>query len=116
PGSGPVLRRLWSLAEALVPPHDAACYTQGMMDLGATVCLRRAPRCEACPVREDCKAAREGRTGELPGVRARRERPERAVAMLMLHHARRVLLEKRPAPGIWGGLWCFPEADLDEDP
>src|SRR5690606_15046118 len=51
------LDRLWSLAEALVPAHDAKTYTQGVMDLGATVCVRRAPKCALCPVKEICVAA-----------------------------------------------------------
>jgi A/G-specific adenine glycosylase len=110
------LDRLWSLAETLVPARDAKAYTQGIMDLGATVCVRRAPKCELCPVKAICMAARDGRIGELPRPRRQRPRPERAVAMLIMHHAARVLLVKRPAVGIWGGLWCFPEAALEEDP
>jgi A/G-specific adenine glycosylase len=115
PGSAATQKRLWALAEALLPARNVEAYTQGLMDLGATVCLRRAPKCAACPVRAVCVAAKEGRVDELPNARARRPRPERSVAMLILQHAARVLLVKRPPAGIWGGLWCFPEAQLEED-
>ncbi|MGH8665960.1 MAG: A/G-specific adenine glycosylase [Burkholderiales bacterium] len=116
PGSSATLHQLWSLAERLVPAREVEAYTQGVMDLGATVCLRRAPKCDICPVQAACVARSQGRIGELPRARVRRPRPERSVAMLVLHHAARVLLQKRPPAGIWGGLWCFPEAELDDDP
>ena len=79
------------------------------MDLGATVCVRGKPRCDACPLASRCVALRDGRIGELPAPRPRRARPQRAVTWLVLMHAGRVLLERRPAPGLWGGLWAFPE-------
>jgi A/G-specific adenine glycosylase len=115
PGSAATSRRLWSLAERLVPAREARTYTQGLMDLGATVCLRRAPKCSACPLRPDCIAANEGSVDALPRPRPRRAQPQRSVAMLLLVHAARVLLEKRPPSGIWGGLWCFPELGLEDD-
>jgi A/G-specific adenine glycosylase len=116
PGSSATLRALWSLAERLVPAREVEAYTQGVMDLGAMLCLRRAPKCDICPVHAACVARSQGRIDELPRARVRRPRPERSVAMLVLHHAARVLLQKRPPAGIWGGLWCFPEAELDDDP
>lgn len=116
PGSGTTLRELWSLAEALMPEHDVAIYTQGIMDLGAMVCVRRAPACAICPLSAVCVARRQRRVGELPRARARGLRPQRSVALLIVRHAARVLLEKRPPAGIWGGLWCFPEAPLADDP
>jgi A/G-specific adenine glycosylase len=102
---------LWARSETLLPDRDIEAYTQGLMDLGAGVCLRRAPRCGQCPVRETCVAFRDDRTAELPGSRRVNPRPERATTMLILWRQGEVLLEKRPAPGIWGGLWCFPETD-----
>ncbi len=101
---------LWSLAERLLPKHGIEAYTQALMDLGATVCTRAKPRCDACPVRKDCVARAEARIGELPAPRARKVLPRKEVTWLVLRHGREVLMEKRPAPGIWGGLWCFPEA------
>jgi len=100
---------LWPLAERLLPKRGIETYTQALMDLGATVCTRRNPRCAACPVADACKARKQDRIAELPPPRARRELPQREVTWLVLRRNGAVLLERRPAPGIWGGLWCFPE-------
>jgi A/G-specific adenine glycosylase len=115
PATSGVERRLWTLAEALAPPEDIAAYTQGMMDIGATVCMRARPRCDECPLRSVCIAHRVGRVDELPQARKRKPVPERRVAMLVLCQGANVLLEKRPQSGIWGGLWSLPEADVDDD-
>ncbi len=116
PGSNARERRLWALAEQLVPARSADAYTQGMMDLGATVCVRRAPHCVRCPLALDCAAHRSGRIEDYPQPRRRADRRERVVSMLLVRHRRRVLLEKRPEHGIWGGLWSLPEADVAEHP
>ncbi|MDP2433259.1 MAG: A/G-specific adenine glycosylase [Pseudomonadota bacterium] len=116
PGEKAVETRMWALAEALLPESDIRAYTQGLMDLGATLCARARPRCEACPFSDDCLANRQGRHGELPGARPKKSIPEKATAMLILLHGGEILLEKRPAPGIWGGLWSLPECPADADP
>jgi A/G-specific adenine glycosylase len=110
PGDKPVESALWSRAEALLPERDVATYTQALMDLGAMVCTRSAPRCDACPVHESCESRKSGRTSEIPSPRPRKALPSREVTWLLLVDGRKVLMEKRPAPGIWGGLWSFPEA------
>jgi A/G-specific adenine glycosylase len=102
-------KALWPLAERLLPKRGIQPYTQALMDLGATVCTRRNPRCSACPVSSVCKARKQKRIDELPASRARRKLPERRVTWLVLRHEGAVLVERRPAPGIWGGLWCPPE-------
>lgn len=99
---------LWPLAERLLPKRDIRVYTQGLMDLGATVCTRN-PQCGACPVRPDCVARKTGRTGELPAARPRKALPLKRATWFIFMHQRKILLERRPSPGIWGGLWCFPE-------
>jgi A/G-specific adenine glycosylase len=116
PASAAVQAKLWAIAEARVPSRGIESYTQGMMDLGANVCVSRDPRCLSCPVAADCIARVEGRTGELPGARARRARPHRRVSMLVVVSRGEVLLEKRPREGIWGGLWSLPEAGPGERP
>jgi len=110
------LRELWALAERLLPHRGIEAYTQGMMDLGATVCLPRAPRCAVCPLGSDCVAGRAGDPARFPPPRARAARREDAVTMLILEHGARILLEKRPPSGIWGGLWCLPQMGADADP
>ena len=109
PGDTKVERRLWQHAEALLPEREIATYTQALMDLGATVCLRARPRCDACPVAQDCIARREARIGELPAPRPKKPLPRRAVTVLLLERLGEVLLERRPATGVWAGLWSLPE-------
>jgi A/G-specific adenine glycosylase len=108
--SAPVARRLWQLAESLTPALDVGVYTQGMMDLGATVCTRHRPKCSACPLAADCIARHENRVADLPAARTARDRPRRRTAVLIVRdETGAVLLEPRPPSGIWGGLISLPE-------
>jgi A/G-specific adenine glycosylase len=113
PGHAPVAGKLWQLAESLLPATRIEAYTQGLMDLGATVCTRADPACGACPLQADCAARRDGRQAELPTPRPTRPRPERTSRVLILTDGRRVLLERRPPAGIWGGLLALPEVSGD---
>ncbi len=122
PGAAKVEAVLWTLAQERLPRGEQAArdraieaYTQGMMDLGATVCTRTQPRCGACPVAEDCVARREGRANALPSPRPARVLPHRDVRVLVIERDGDVLFERRPAQGVWGGLWSLPECALDED-
>ena len=103
--------RMWVLAESRLPARGVETYAQGIMDLGATLCTRSNPSCKRCPVRSDCVAFTRGLTAALPVVAKRKPVPRRSTTMILLTHGRDVLLERRPAPGIWGGLWSFPETD-----
>jgi A/G-specific adenine glycosylase len=110
PGAQQVERRLWVLAERHTPASRVADYTQAIMDLGAMVCRRSQPVCCDCPVADGCAARLAGRQSEIPAPRPRRPRPLRRTRMLWLSDgAGGVLLERRPSPGVWGGLWCPPE-------
>lgn len=115
PGSAKVEARLWELAETLMPrASDGAeieSYTQGLMDLGATVCTRSNPACGDCPISAECVARRTKRTRELPAPRPRKEYRTRDARWLVLRYREQVLLEQRPSTGIWGGLWAFPELE-----
>ncbi len=115
PSSSATTRRMWALAEELLPTHDLDRYTQGLMDLGATVCTPRNPACTSCPFELDCLAHRQGRVAELPHRAPRKRLPERRVAMLLITRGNEVLLERRPPTGIWGGLWSLPESEPFED-
>jgi A/G-specific adenine glycosylase len=116
PGEAAVERALWQLAEQLLPSSDIAIYLQGQMDLGATVCTRSKPRCDACPVADSCVAHAEGCTGDLPAARPRAAVPQRHSSVLVLLADDRVLLERRPPQGIWGGLLSLPELPAGTDP
>lgn len=113
PGHGPVERRLWEIAERELGTTALEDYTQGLMDLGATLCTRSRPACLRCPIARRCAARAEGRTAELPAPRPRRAIPVRAATMLVLRRGDDVLLERRPPTGIWGGLWSLPQCDAD---
>jgi A/G-specific adenine glycosylase len=110
PGEKAVETALWERANRLLPEREIESYTQALMDLGATVCTRSAPRCDACPVRISCKARKANRIARIPAPRPRKALPQRAVTWLVLRRGNEILLEKRPSSGIWGGLWSFPEA------
>ena len=109
PGTASVLTRLWDAAEARLPARAIEPYTQGLMDLGAGVCLARAPRCALCPVAQDCRARIEDRTTELPGRKRKAPVRRRSAHLLVELSGGYVRVEKRPSPGIWGGLWSLPE-------
>lgn len=96
-----------------MPKTRADIYIQAQMDLGATVCTRSRPHCDVCPVSADCVARAIGRTAELPAARPHKALPARELGVLLLRHMDRILLEPRPAAGIWGGLWSLPEFDAD---
>lgn len=115
PGETAVVAQLWRQAEALLPKTGLRPYTQGLMDLGATVCVRRKPRCAECPVRKPCVAFKTDRVAELPTPKPRKALPQKRTMMLVLQRAGEILLEKRPATGIWGGMWSFPEEHADAD-
>ena len=105
-----VARRLWELSERSTPHDRVDEYSQAIMDLGATVCVRRKPLCSRCPLAEKCIARRTGRQHELPAPRLARARRRRRVFMVVaLRDDGSVLLERRPESGVWGGLWCLPE-------
>ncbi|HEY0297187.1 MAG TPA: NUDIX domain-containing protein, partial [Bordetella sp.] len=119
PAKRAVDQQLWQLADAQVaaaPALDMPAYTQGLMDLGATLCTRGKPACGRCPVAGTCVARRDGRQAELPTPKARKTVPERETAMLILARGGAVLLQQRPSPGIWGGLWSLPEFEAGGDP
>jgi A/G-specific adenine glycosylase len=115
PGEKKVADALWQEAERLLPRRGIEAYTQGLMDLGATVCTRTKPRCAECPVHAECVALRRRWVAKLPGSRPRKTLPHKRTVMLVLTRAGEVLLEKRPAAGIWGGMWCLPETAKASD-
>ena len=112
PGQAAIHNQLWTLAEHLLPDGDIEVYTQGLMDLGATLCTRSRPRCGDCPVATTCIARRDGRQGELPTARPRQAIPEREATFALIVDGARLLLERRPPSGLWGGLLVPPEGEI----
>jgi len=112
PGKSNVHKKLWGMAEALLPTQRAADYTQASMDLGATLCTRSNPACGDCPVSEDCQARLQNRVEDFPASRPKIKIAEKSFHMLILRDGDgRILLERRPPTGIWGGLWSLPADD-----
>ncbi len=112
PGRTAVTRELWDHAEQHTPNERIRDYTQAIMDLGAMVCTRRRPGCAACPLRDGCLAYARNNPEAYPGSKPKKQKPEKSVWMLLVEDGDgRLLFEKRPTTGIWGGLLSLPEAD-----
>jgi len=110
PGEQKVERELWRLAEACTPQERVGNYTQAIMDLGATVCVRSRPSCPTCPLAGHCFARAQGLQSVLPTPKPKKARPLRdAFVVIAVDESGAVLLERRPPAGIWGGLWTFPQ-------
>lgn len=110
PGGHKVAAQLWTLSGQYTPPMRCGDYTQAMMDLGATLCTRGKPRCEICPVITGCQARKLDLVNQLPEPKPRKQLPVKQLFLLLLQdRERRILLERRPPTGIWGGLWSLPE-------
>lgn len=105
-------RALWDRATELLPQYDLAqtmpSYTQGVMDLGATVCLPRTPQCAVCPLAEPCQARQQGQPERYP-VKTRKLKRTAQSLWLLWAHTRdgAVWLRQRPTPGVWAGLYCL---------
>jgi A/G-specific adenine glycosylase len=109
PGEKKTQDHLWSLAEKLTPDKKVEHYTQAIMDLGATVCVRGKPQCNRCPWEKFCLARQEGLEKNLPFPKPKKIMPIKTVTLLIMQQGQRILLEKRSSKGIWGGLWSLPE-------
>lgn len=115
PGEKRIEDRLWQRAVALLPEDGIEAYTQGLMDLGATVCTRSSPACQRCPLAQRCVALATLRMQELPTRKTKKAVPEKHTAMLVITEGGEVLLEQRPDSGIWGGLLSLPEVEPGAD-
>jgi A/G-specific adenine glycosylase len=104
--------RLWALAAALVDPERPGDLNQALMDLGATHCGRSAPACDRCPVAPLCAARAAGRERELPPARRRPARRALVLACAIVRRRGALLVTRRPARGLFGGLWAPPLAEL----
>jgi A/G-specific adenine glycosylase len=111
PGAKPIEDAMWLRAVALLPQSNIESYTQGLMDLGATLCTRSSPSCPRCPLQQRCVAYAQNRTAELPVRKPKKQVKEKSTVMLALVHEGEILLEQRPDTGIWGGLLSLPELD-----
>jgi A/G-specific adenine glycosylase len=112
PASAPFRREIAALAEALVHPARPGDLNQALMELGATVCAKPAPSCRRCPVASLCRARAAGRERELPLARRRPVRQRLELACALVGRGEALLLARRPSPGLFGGLWAPPLAEI----
>lgn len=115
PGQSATLKQLWLLAEQQTPETDSACYNQAMMDLGAMVCMRARPQCAQCPLNAICQSYCKKTIDLYPQPKPKKQRPQHHRWLLIHRHENRLLLERRPPQGIWGGLWSLPELETLDD-
>lgn len=113
PPESPAARaRVAEAAAALVDPARPGDWNQALMELGATVCGKPAPRCAACPVAALCRARQAGVERALPPARRRPARRRLELACALVERGGRVLLQRRPPKGLFGGLWALPAAEV----
>ncbi|MGX5915541.1 A/G-specific adenine glycosylase [Aliidiomarina sp. Khilg15.8] len=109
PTSSAVNKDLWHYAEALTPADASRTFSQGVLDLGATLCKRHTPLCADCPLQTHCFAFANDATAQLPSAKKKKTKPVRDGHFVWHEENQALLVVKRPSPGIWGGLWCLPE-------
>jgi A/G-specific adenine glycosylase len=103
-----IQKKLWSLAAANLPKGKAGRWNEAMMELGATVCLPRSPRCDECPLARVCRARALGIQEKLPTKATKKRLPHYDVTAAVIRKRSRVLIAQRPVGGMLGGLWEFP--------
>jgi len=114
-GQSKTMNTLWQIAERLTPAKQTGEYNQAMMDLGAMVCVKTSPHCEACPLTHCCASYQQGTQSSYPEKKPPKPKPNKQTLMLLHRYRDRVLLHRRPPTGIWGGLWSLPEVTGNEE-
>ena len=113
---------LWAIAAKNLPKGKAGDFNQAMMDLGATICLPKNPRCWLCPLMGECEAQKLGVQEQRPVLKPKAETPHvvHAAAVIVRRFGNppheKVLLAKRPSKGLLGGMWEFPNGEVSGDP
>lgn len=113
-GEKAVENRLWAYSAQVTPNEQVADFNQAMMDLGAMICTRTKPKCSLCPLEAQCQANLQQAWADYPAKKPKKTLPEKRAYLLILKQGGQVYLEKRPASGIWGGLFSFPQFDTLE--
>ncbi len=114
-GQSKTMKSLWALAERLTPQYHTDRYNQAMMDIGATLCRKTRPKCEACPLGQYCESYQYGSQARYPEKKPKKTRPAKQTLMLLHKYQDQLLLWRRPPTGIWGGLWSLPEVASRDD-
>ena len=109
------MRDLWVLADKLLPNKNIDTYTQGLMDLGATVCVRGKPTCLSCPLKQRCQAQLEDAVGAYPVKSARKKVAKKSIYMIVFVRNGAALMVKNSGEGLWPGLLGFIDSDTFSD-
>ncbi|MDA0237987.1 MAG: A/G-specific adenine glycosylase [Proteobacteria bacterium] len=112
PNASSTMRELWALAEKLMPNTHIDAYTQGLMDIGATVCVRRNPNCLSCPLKQRCLARLEDVVGIYPAANNRQKITKKSIYMIVFVHADTALMVKNSGEGLWPGLLGFIDSEI----
>lgn len=107
-------KKMWQVAKELCPTVRNHDYTQAIMDFGATLCTPKKPLCLYCPVQSHCQAYLHGLTEQIPFKKSKQPTPEKTGFVLRLQHQKQWLWQQRPNTGLWGGLWCLPIFDSEQ--
>lgn len=113
PKASATQQHLWKTATAFVPDGQAGEFNQALMELGATICLPKNPRCLLCPVQKDCFARQNGLQNDLPVKRAKKELPHKVIAAGIIWKNGKLLIQQRLSEGLLGGLWEFPGGKVE---
>ncbi len=111
PTRGPGNAKVWAIAEATVPADAPGDFNQALMELGATICTPRAPRCPTCPLRTRCVARAQGLEDELPRIAPKAPPERRALSAMVARTSTGVLLARRASTGLFAGLWEPPSIE-----
>jgi len=114
PAQGDVKKWLWQKAEEILPRRRVGDFNQALMELGATVCIPTAPRCDICPVARHCQAFQQGIQGEIPEKSARPAVEKVDEVAVVIRRGVKALLVQRPSVGRWSNMWEFPHVTLEK--
>jgi A/G-specific adenine glycosylase len=106
-------RRLWELAERSLPPGRAGDFNQALMDLGSSICTPREPTCLLCPIVAYCEAHAQGVQEDRPILEIKAAVPHYIVTAAVIQRDGQVLIARRPASGLLGGMWEFPGGKVE---
>ena len=107
-------RQIRAATDAITPDNRAGDFAQAIMDLGRTICTPRRPKCDLCPLASDCTARQQGQQEDFPRKQAKAARPQREGFAYWLEHDDHVLLVRRPARGLLGGMLALPTGAWSE--